>query len=276
MMDGINRERALSNHRVLLITGASSGIGAATARLFAANGYRLVLAARRFDRLEHLAQEIHAAGGMALPISADVTQQDQIDALVLAAMERFQRIDLLLNNAGFGRLDWLEKLDPQVDIDAQLRVNLLGTVQTTRAVLPHMLAQRSGHVINMASLASFIATPTYSIYAASKFAMRGFTDALRREVQPMGIHVSGIYPGGVATEFSQHTGAHRKTGITTPARLKLSAEAVAAAVLRVARHPRRAVILPASMRWAVWLNTAFPGFVDLLIERRFTRPERGL
>ncbi len=271
----MSQEPVHPRQSVMLITGASSGIGAATARLFAHQGYRVVLAARRLDRLESLSREIRTSGGDALAVSADITRQDEIEHLVLAALEHYGRIDLLLNNAGFGRLDWLEKLDPLEDIEAQIRVNLLGTVQMTRAVLPHMLAQRSGHIINMASMASFVATPTYSIYAASKYALRGFTDALRREVQPLGIHVSGIYPGAVTTEFSEHARIRRRTGVTTPARLRLSAETVAASVLQVARRPRRAVILPAVMRWVIWLNAAFPGVMDTLIERSFTRRERG-
>lgn len=261
---------------VMLITGASSGIGEATARLFGRQGYRLALAARRLQRLEALADEIQSQGGQALPVAADVSNLADIERLVRSVLDYYGQIDLLFNNAGFGRLDWLENLHPIDDIEAQLRVNLLGTVWTTRAVLPHMVARRKGHIINMASLAGLIATPTYTIYAASKFAVRGFTEALRREVGVYGIQVSGIYPGGVSTEFTQHTGARRKSGITTPAALRLNPEDVARAVLSLARRPRRALILPAPMRAAVWLNTLFPALVDWMIERRFTRLERGL
>jgi hypothetical protein len=144
----------------------------------------------------------------------------------------------------------------------------------TQAVLPHMIHRRSGHIINMASTAGLIAPPTYTVYAASKFAVRGFSEALRREVGVYGIQVSGIYPGGVATEFSQHTRTRRKTGITTPSALLLSSEAVARAVLKLARHPRRALVIPWPMRFAVWLNALFPGLVDWAIEQRFVKPER--
>jgi short-subunit dehydrogenase len=261
---------------VILVTGASSGIGEATARQFAQKGYGVVLAARRAERLDALAQEINSAGGDAFPVVTDLADQAQIEALVSASLDRYGRIDILFNNAGFGRLSWLEELDPLQDIDAQIRVNLLGAIFATRAVLPHMIARRSGHIINMGSMSGFIGTPTYTIYAASKFALRGFSDALRREVGIYGIHVSCIYPGGVVTEFSQHTGQKRKTGISTPPSLRLSAEDVAVAVWRVSLRPRRSLIMPAPMRAAMWLNTVFPGVVDWLIERRFTRPERGL
>ena len=260
--------------RVVLITGASSGIGEATARLLAKKGYRLVVTARRIERLESLAGDIFAAGGEALPIKADVTRFTDIQRLVQAALERYGQVDVLFNNAGFGRLDWLENLDPVADIERQLQVNLLGLIQTTRAVLPHMIEKRAGHIINMSSLAGFIATPTYSIYAASKFGVRGFTEALRREVSVWNIRVSGIYPGGVETEFRGKTGLSRKTGLHTPAGLKLSADQVASAILRVVERPRRTLILPGVTKAAVWMNLLLPGLLDWLIERRFTRQER--
>ena len=261
---------------VMLITGASSGIGEASARLCARAGYRLVLAARRFERLERLAEQIHFEGGEALPVRADLSRQEDIRHLVECALECYDRIDILFNNAGFGRLGWLEELDPLADIENQLQVNLHAAIYLTQAVLPVMIERRSGHIINLASLAGMLGTPTYTIYAASKFAMRGFSEALRREVGVWGIHVSGIYPGGVANDFGSHTGARRKTGMTTPRALRLSSEDVARVVLRVVRQPRRTVILPPSMRVAVWLNAAFPGFVDWAVERWFVRPERDL
>jgi len=266
----------MSESPVMLITGASSGIGEATAHLFGREGYRLVLAARRADRLEELADQIRRAGGQALPVAADVSRLDDIQNLVRIALTNFSRIDLLYNNAGFGRLDWLEDLEPASDIQSQIQVNLLGVIQTTRAVLPYMIAQRSGHIINMASVAGFVATPTYSVYAASKFAVRGFTQALRREVGIWGIHVSGIYPGGVRTEFSQHAHIRRRTKTTTPAALRLEADQVAKVVLSVARRPRRAVIIPWPLIPAVWVNALFPRFVDWVLERNFTRPERNV
>jgi short-subunit dehydrogenase len=261
---------------VLLITGASSGIGATTARLFAAQGYRLALAARRFERLQELASEVEQSGGQALAVAADVTSLDDITNLVDSTLDRFGQIDVLFNNAGIGRMGWLETLDPLQEIDQQLKINLWGVVQTARAVLPHMMARRGGHIINMSSIAGWLGTPTYSIYAASKFGVRGFTNALRREVAIYGIHVSGIYPGGVETEFSQQAGIRRKTGLTTPSFLRLSAEQVAGEVFGLVLKPRRSLIIPWPMRWVVWFNCLFPGIADWVIEKRFVEPERQL
>jgi short-subunit dehydrogenase len=266
--------RRMAENPVVIITGASSGIGEAAARLFAQEGYRVALGARRVDRLVALAKEIESKGGQALPIGTDCSRLMDIENFVSATLDRFGQIDVLLNNAGFGRVGWLEKLDPVKDVEEQIGVNLIGAIQMAQAVLPHMIARRSGTIVNMASMAAYIATPTYSVYAASKFALRGFTEALRREVSAFGIHVVAIYPGGVKTEFSQHIGARRKTGITTPEVLRLNAEQVAGAVLNAVRKPRRGIILPWPMRLAAWGNSLFPGLVDWIIERNFTQKER--
>ena len=266
----------MSDGPVILITGASSGIGAATARLFGAQGYRVVMAARRLKRLLEIEKDIEAAGGEALSVDTDLNHLDQIQALTDKTLKTFGQIDILFNNAGFGRARWLEEMDPQKDIELQIQVNLNGVIQMTRAVLPHMIAKRAGHIINMASLAGFVATPTYSVYAATKHGVRGFSNALRREVGVWGIHVSAIYPGGVKTEFGQHLDAKRKTGLTTPAALQLSSEDVARTVLAVARRPKGAAIIPWMMRLGVWFDALFPGLNDWLIERTFTRPERDL
>jgi uncharacterized protein len=271
-----NQELTMTDQPVILITGASSGIGEACARLLAHQGYRLSLAARRLERLHGLAEELQQGEGGILTVRADVCHLDEIQELVERTLQHFGQIDILLNNAGFGRLNWLEELKPVEDIEAQLKVNVLAVVQMTREVLPHMIARRSGHIINMASLASFIATPTYSVYAASKHAVRGFTESLRREVGVHGIRVTGIYPGAVNTEFTQHTGHKRKTGLGTPKGLRLDAEQVAHSVLSAIRRPRRAVILPGYMRFVILGNALFPGIVDRIIEARFVRPERGL
>jgi len=259
---------------VILVTGASSGIGAATALLFGQRGYRVVIAARRLDRLQALAEEIRAGGGHALPVAADLTQETDIQNLVQTSLEHLGQIDILVNNAGFGRCNWLEDMDPQKEIVAQLQINLLAVILMTQAVLPHMIERRSGHIINMGSMASWVATPTYSIYAASKFALRGFSEALRREVGIYNVKVSAIYPGGVATEFGEHLGYQRKTGFTTPKGLRLTPEGVAETVWKVAQHPKRGVMIPGIMRLSAWMNFFLPGLVDRTLENRFTKPER--
>jgi len=267
----------VSDSPVIVITGASSGIGAATARLFGRQGYRVVLAARRVEHLEALADEIRADGGEALPVATDVTQLQQIQNLVDSSIGHYGQIDVLFNNAGLARSKPLEALEPETEIELQLRVNISGVIQTTRAVLPHMLERRRGHIINMSSIEGLMGTPNFSVYSASKFSLRGFSEALRREVRKDGIHISIVYSGAVTTEFAQRSGITSKTvesGIKTPKALRLTAEEVAHRVLRLVDHPRRAVIVPRPMRALTSLNTLLPGLFDWLIGRRFTRSER--
>ena len=259
---------------VILITGASSGIGKATAKLFAAENYRVILAARRKEKLDEIAEGIQAEGGVALVVPTDVSQLDDLSNLVTTSISEFGQIDVLLNNAGLGRLSWLEELDPVKDIEFQITVNLTGMIQLTHKVLPHMIERKRGHIINMGSIAGLIATPTYSVYAATKYGLRGFTESLRREVGIHGVEVTGIYPGGVATEFGNKAGIKRKTKVSTPSFLRLTSEDVAKSVSQVVRKPKRAVIIPGLMRPTVWLSVIFPGLVDRIIQRRFTMRER--
>jgi NADP-dependent 3-hydroxy acid dehydrogenase YdfG len=256
--------------RVVIITGASSGFGAAAVKSFAQEGCRLVLAARRLDRLEEMAKEIRNGGGEALPVSVDVSQPAQIEAMIRASVDAFGSIDVLFNNAGFGRLDWFETLDPIKDIQAQITVDLLGVIWTARAVLPQMYKQRSGHIINMCSIGGWAAPPLYTVYSAAKFGVRGFSEALRRETTPFGVKVSTVYPGGASTEFQKHIGENKaKQRFTTPEWLKVTPEDVARGVVNLARRPRRSLFLPGIMILSVFANSHFPGLSDAAQARTF-------
>ncbi|MFO7585612.1 MAG: SDR family NAD(P)-dependent oxidoreductase [Anaerolineales bacterium] len=249
--------------KVVLITGASSGFGQDAADLFAAEGAIVVLAARRIERMQAQVARIHNAGGQAMATPVDVSNRADIHNMVKSVIENFGQVDILFNNAGFGRLDWLENLDPARDIETQIAVNLTGLIEVTHAVLPHMLARRSGHIINMSSVAGWLAAPTYSVYSATKFGVRGFTDALRHEVGPRGIHVSGIYPGPATTEFGEHTGqSNLKKSLKIPGFVNMTSEYVARKVVAVAKRPRRALILPWWFVPLIWLDRAFPSISD--------------
>jgi short-subunit dehydrogenase len=264
------------NTPVVIITGASSGIGEATARLLSRQGCPVVLAARRIERLESLAQEIHTAGGQALALETDVATLDDLQNLVQSTLDKFHQIDVLFNNAGVGRINWLDQLDLIDDIDAQITVNLTAAIQLTRLVLPYMLDRGSGHIINMSSVAGLLPVPTYSVYTASKYGLRGFTESLRRELGPVGIDVSGLYPGGVNTEFRLKSRPQRQSKIRTPDFLRLDAEDVALAVWRVIQRPRRSLVMPWPMKMAATFNTLFPGLVTWVIENRFAKKDRSL
>ena len=259
-------------NKVVLITGASSGFGKDVAYLFAAEGAKVVLAARRLDRLQKLAEAIQRSGGEAFAVPVDVTQRAEIDLMVRTVIEIYEQVDILFNNAGFGRLDWLENLEPDRDIDTQIQVNLNGLIHVTRTVLPFMVRRRTGHIINMSSIAGWVAAPSYSIYAATKFGVRGFTTALRREVAPYGIKVSGIYPGPAYTEFSW--GARKNRRPKWLNMFFIPSENVSHRVVQLARYPRRSVIIPWWFAWIAWGETHFSGIADLLIRTFYTNNQR--
>ncbi len=185
------------NDKVVIITGASSGIGEATARMLAARGARLMLAARREDRLEKIADSL---GDTVAYQVTDVTQEPQVRALAEATLKRFGQIDVLVNNAGIMPLSFLAK--GKVDEwNQMIDVNIKGVLYGIAAVLPHMTAQKSGHIINVASVAGHRVGPGSAVYSATKFAVRTLTEGLRQEVKPHRIRTTIISPGAVATEL---------------------------------------------------------------------------
>ena len=250
--------------KVVLITGASSGFGEDAARLFAQEGCRVVLAARRLDRLQLLAAEIQNAGGEALAVPVDLNVPAEIELMVQTAIDLYGRVDILFNNAGYGIMDWFEKLDPERNIDTIVRVNLIGTMLVTHAVLPHMLKRKKGHIINMSSVAGLIAAPLITTYSAGKYGVRAFTDALRREVSPFGIKVSGIYPGPATTEFQQARSRSRSNvkRIKSP---RLSSKHVAERVVDVAKRPVRSLVIPWWFRVITGFDAIFPVIVDWIL-----------
>ena len=165
--------------RVVIVTGASSGIGEAAARAFGARGDSVVLAARRRERLQAIAASLPDS----LPITADVTRPDDRERLVKETLTRFGRIDVLVNNAGVGMYDWIDKQSEEA-LSQEVANNLLAPLLLTRAVIRVMLRAGRGVIINVGSIASRVGAPTTSIYNATKFGLHGFTEALRRELGP--------------------------------------------------------------------------------------------
>ena len=194
---------------VALVTGASSGIGTATARQLAAHGAAVALVARRKDRLEDLAAEIQEAGGTALVVAADITDRTQAEAAIQLTVERFGRLDILVNNAG------LMLLGPVVGADVRewermIAVNVQGLLYTTHAALPHLLQaaeegpRRVADIVNISSIAGRVAWSGYGVYNLTKFGVNGFTESLRQEVTRRHVRVGVLEPGGVATELGSH------------------------------------------------------------------------
>jgi NADP-dependent 3-hydroxy acid dehydrogenase YdfG len=189
--------------KIIVITGASSGLGEAAARHLAAQGAKVVLGARRAERIEALAEEIRTAGGEALPVATDVTDRAQVANLIDTAVRDFGRVDVLVNNAGIMPLSALESLKVD-EWDRMIDVNIKGVLYGIAAALPHMKAQRSGHVITTASVAGHLIFPASSVYSGTKFAVRAICEGFRQEVKDYNIRTTIVSPGAVKTELLDH------------------------------------------------------------------------
>lgn len=189
--------------KVVVITGASSGLGEAAAQLLSAQGATVVLGARRIERLQKLAHELNGGGGKALAVETDVTHCDQVKRLVDAAVQKYGRIDVMLNNAGQMLLSPLEGLKVD-EWDNMIDINIKGVLYGIAAALPHMKQQKAGHIINVSSVAGHKVMPRGAVYCATKFAVRALSEGLRTEVKPYNIRTTVISPGAVDTELPSH------------------------------------------------------------------------
>ncbi|MFI5639808.1 SDR family oxidoreductase [Streptomyces goshikiensis] len=223
--------------KVVALTGASSGIGEATALLLAARGARLVLGARRSDRLTHLVRRITEAGGEAVHTRTDVTRREDLHALVGLARERFGRLDVLVSNAGSGAISPLDDL--RVDEwDQMVDVNIKGVLHGIGAALPVFRAQGSGHFVTTASTAAFRVVPAMAVYAGTKFAVRAICEGLRQEAGDS-LRVTTVSPGQVHTEFAEaSSNPEVRARITqTRDRLAIPPEAIARAIAFAIEQP---------------------------------------
>jgi NADP-dependent 3-hydroxy acid dehydrogenase YdfG len=186
--------------KTVVITGASSGLGEATARHLAAEGANVVLGARRVERIQSLAEELTGRGGKALAVATDVTDREQVKALVDAAVQAFGRIDVIINNAGLMPQAPLERLKVD-EWDRMIDVNIKGVLYGIAAALPHMRRQKSGQIINVSSVAGHKVGPGFTVYAATKHAVRALSEGLRQEVKPYNIRTTVVSPGAVASEL---------------------------------------------------------------------------
>ncbi len=265
-----------SADKVVIVTGASSGIGWAVARRAARKGYHVVLNARREERLSELARTIETDGGEALVVVGDMTRLADQKRLVEEAMRTFGQIDVLVNNAGLP-LPTLFSESPVEELRRQWDVNVTALSTLTRIALPHLRASK-GTVVNIGSSISRFAVPGMGNYAPTKIAVAALTDALRRELVPQGIHVCLVEPGPIATEFSNRSGGVMSSGVT--ARLSISASEAAIPIVRLFEHPQRRIVVPG---WLGPLLTVLGGFtriatplVDAVIfaAARRTQPRR--
>lgn len=228
--------------RVVVITGASSGIGRATAEAFTPAGGRLVLAARGEPALDEVAARCRQAGAEVLVVPTDVTQAGALERLSAAAIERFGRIDVWINNAGVGAVGAFEST-PMAAHEQVVATDLIGYMRGAHAVLPHFKTRGRGTLINVLSLGSWAPTPYAAAYSAAKFGLRGFTDALRGELSGWrDIHVCDVHPSFVDTPGMQHGGNYVGRELKPPPGV-VGVEAVARAIVDLVERPRRQVVV---------------------------------
>ena len=255
------------------VTGASAGIGRETALAFARAGARVAVCARRADRLRVLADEIAALGSEALVAEVDVAREDQVRAFVEATVARFGRLDVLVNNAGYGVKGRVEET-PAEDYLRLMEVNYLGTVYGCRAAIPVMRRQGRGVIVNVSSIVGKRSLPGGGAYAATKAAQVSLTESLRVELAGSGVFACSVHPIGTATEFAEvadRASPGRKGGALGP---QQTAAAVALAIVGCARRPRPEVYPYVLSRPLVWANALFPGLVDRVAARAARRAGR--
>lgn len=248
-------------NKVVIITGASSGIGEALARLFASEGAKLSLAARSQDKLETLARSL---GPDAMPIRTDMTKPAAIREMVQLTAERFGRVDILINNAGVGIYGAFADTPPE-QIEHLVATNWLGPVHAIQAVLPYMRKQRAGQIINISSVAGKISIPWMSTYCSTKFALNALSYGLRMELAEENIQVVSVCPGRIKTPFTDNAFKDAQTSPLRPG--GISAERVARAVLRASLHNKREIVVPVSNRSFIWFHGLFAPFADLTMVR---------
>ena len=259
--------------RVVAITGASAGIGRATALRLARDGAAIVACARRQDELERVGKEIEAAGGKSLTIVADVTSEADMDGLVARAVERFGRLDVMMCNAGFGIYGAIDEITSD-QMRKLVDVNYFGTYYATRAALSVFRRQGTGHILIVSSIVGKRGVPFMGAYSATKFAQVGLAECLRAEVEGSGIHVSVVYPISTDTEFKDVMVRETGRNITESAGPRQTSEQVADAIAGALKNPVPEIYPYRKSRGLVILNAVAPGFCDRLVKKYGRQPIR--
>jgi short-subunit dehydrogenase len=254
-------------NKIILITGASSGIGKETAMEFAKLGANIILVARKKDKLEQVANELKKFNVSTLICQCDISKKDQVKEMSKTVLEKFESVDVLVNNAGFAIYGSVADLTVD-EIESQMETNYFGMIYCIKNFLPSMLKKKSGHIVNVASVAASFGLPGIASYCASKFAMLGFSEGLKHELKNTGVGITVVSPIMVRTNFFDHSSFENMPKFSPTS---LSSETVAKAILKAANSPRLEIIVPSVVRGAVWMKNTFPYFINPILGKSFKK-----
>ena len=253
--------------KVVVITGASSGIGEQSAEKFAKLHANVVLVSRNEKRLQEIATKLSKYNIEAFAYACDISNKDQVDKMGKIIIEKFGKIDVLVNNAGFGIYNTVEKTKIN-EMESQISTNFLGMMYCTKTFLQKMLEQRSGHIVNVASVAGSIGIPGMASYCASKFAMLGFSESLFHELKGTGVGITVVSPIMVRTNFFNHESFGKMPRYSATS---LDSKTVANAVVRAASSPRIEIVVPQIVRFVIWLKKTFPYLINPIVGEIFRK-----
>ena len=255
-------------NKVVLITGASSGIGKQTAIEFAKLGSSIILVARRKNKLEQVENELKQFNVNILVCACDVSKKDQVDELSKIVLQKFDSVDILVNNAGFAIYGLVSDLSIN-EIESQMETNYFGMIYCVKNFLPLMLKKKSGHIVNVASVGASFSVPGVSSYCATKFAMLGFSEGLKHELYGTGVGLTVVSPIMVRTPLFEHPSFTNFSKFSTG--VSLSSETVAKTIIKASNSSRLEIVVPSVARAAIWFKQTFPFLINPIIGRIFRK-----
>ena len=253
--------------KTVIITGASSGIGKESAKQFAKKGAHIALISRKKEKLAKAKQELEKFKTTTEIFPCDVSDKSQVKEMARSVFEKFGSVDVLVNNAGFAVYGPASELSIE-EIESQMKTNYFGMIYCIKNFLPKMLEQKSGHIVNVASVAASIGLPGIASYCASKFAMLGFSEGLKHELSGTGVGITVVSPIMVRTNFFDHP-SFAKMPKYSPT--SLSSKTVAKSILKAANSPRLEIIVPSFVRGAVWAKQTFPYLINPILGSTFNK-----
>jgi short-subunit dehydrogenase len=253
--------------KVVLITGGSSGIGRASAIQFAKKGASLILVARNKTKLDTVSNDLKKFNVSILTFECDVSNKLQVENMAKTILNKYGSVDVLVNNAGFAIYGSVSKTSIE-EIESQMATNYFGMVYCVKNFLPSMLKKKSGHIVNVASVAGSFGLPGIASYCASKFAMLGFSEGLKHELKGSGVGITVVSPIMVRTNFFDHPSFEKMPKYSPTS---LSPETVAKAILRASNSSRLEIIVPSFVRGAVWMKETFPYLINPILGSSFNK-----